>query len=244
MLSILAVWLLLSSQLGESVLPGPVTTVRELWQEYRNGDLLFHVYKSVQRVLAAFCLAMVSGAAMGVAMGASQALDRMAEAWLVTGLAVPRLIPIVCAYLLIGLSDIAAVAGITLTVAPMVAVQIREGTRAVDRRLIQMARAFRRSTATILRRVVLPQLLPYLVGTARAGMSQTWKMVVFAELMGRTNGVGYQIAFFFQMWNMRGILAYGLAMVLLLAAIDAILFGTIQRAVFRWRGPGGLGALE
>lgn len=243
-LSILAAWLLLSSQLGESVLPGPVATVGELWREYRDGDLLFHVWKTVQRTLAAFALAVAGGAAAGVGMGASPAVDRVAEAWLLTGLAVPRLLPIVCAYLVIGLSDAAAIAAIALTAAPVIAVQVREGTRVVDRRLVQMARAFRRSSAAILRRVVVPQIVPFVVGAARAGMSQTWKMVVFAELMGRTNGVGYQIAFYFQTWHMRGILAYGLAMVVLLAAFDVAVFGTLQRLAFRWRGPVRTGVLE
>lgn len=243
-LSIMVVWLWLSAALGADVLPGPVATVEEIWQEYRHGDLLFHVGRTVQRVVAAFVLAMVVGGATGVAMGASRAADRLLEAWLMMGLAIPRLIPIVCAYLLIGLTDMAAVLAIVVTVAPMVAVQVREGTRAVDRRLVQMARVFRRGLGVIVWRVLLPQTVPYLVGSARAAMSQTWKMVVFAELMGRTNGVGYQISFFFQMWNMRGILAYGVAMVVLLAAVDGIVFGTLQRVAYRWRGPIGSGALE
>lgn len=244
LLSFLAAWMLLSRELGESVLPGPLTTAQALWREYSRGDLLYHLARTSGRVLFAFGLAMVVGAAAGIAMGASVAADRVGESWVLVGLAIPRLVPIVCAYLLIGLNDLAAVVAIAITVAPMVAVQVREGTQAIDWRLVQMARAFRRPAATILGRVVIPQLLPYLVGTARAGMSQTWKMVVLAELMGRTNGVGYQIAFFFQMWDMRGILAYGLAMVLLLGLIDRALFGTLQRMVFHWRQPVKSGVLE
>jgi NitT/TauT family transport system permease protein len=85
--------------------------------------------------------------------------------------------------------------------------------------------------------VVLPQLLPFIVGTGRAAMSLTWKMVVLAELLGRTNGVGYQISFYFQMFNMRGILAYALAMIIVLAVIDQGLMRAVERYAFRWRRP-------
>lgn len=59
-------------------------------------------------------------------------------------------------------------------------------------------------------------------------------MIVFAELLGRTSGVGYQIAFYFQMFEMRGILAYGLAITVALVALDALLAFGARRAG-RWR---------
>lgn len=66
-------------------------------------------------------------------------------------------------------------------------------------------------------------------------MSLAWKMVVFAELVGRSNGVGYQISFYFQMFDMRGILAYGLAMVVILAVVDRLMMRVFDRYAFRWR---------
>jgi NitT/TauT family transport system permease protein len=65
---------------------------------------------------------------------------------------------------------------------------------------------------------------------------------VLAELIGRTTGVGYQISFYFQMFNMRGILAYGLTMMLVLAVIDIGIMNGLERRIFRWRGPEKLAA--
>ncbi len=102
-------------------------------------------------------------------------------------------------------------------------------------KLVEMATAYSRPPLLIWRKVILPQLLPYLIGTARGALSLSWKMVVLAELLGRTSGVGYQISFYFQMFNMRGILAYGLAMMVILALIDLVFIGFIQNSAFRWR---------
>ncbi|HEU4742310.1 MAG TPA: ABC transporter permease subunit [Meiothermus sp.] len=234
LLSILAAWLLLSRLMGPTVVPGPLETVQFVVKEHHNGQLWFHIGMTLWRVLIAFGITLVLGTVIGVLSGASKTLDGLLEAWVVTGLAVPRILPVVVAYLLIGLNDTAAIVALVVILVPQVVVQMREAIRAIDPKLIEMARALHRPKVKIWRQVILPQLAPYLLGTARGTLSLSWKMVVFAELLGRTNGVGYQINFYFQMFEMRGILAYGLAMTLVLATVDLAMLYLSERA-FRWR---------
>lgn len=236
LLSIVAVWYLLSATMGTTVFPGPAETLQFLAQEHQRGTLWFHVGITLWRVVVSFALTMLFGTLLGVITGASRTLDRLLEAWVVVGLSVPRILPLVVAFLLIGLNDTAAIAALVIILVPQVVVQMREAIRSIDTRLIEMARAFRRPRSQVWRQVILPQLAPYLLGTARGALSLTWKMVVFAELLGRTNGVGYQISFYFQMFEMRGILAYGVAMTLVLAAVDLSMLYFSERA-FRWRRP-------
>jgi ABC-type nitrate/sulfonate/bicarbonate transport system permease component len=235
--SLVVVWVLLSRVIGSQTLPGPVITLEFLWQQLGRGALTFHIWATMQRVLIAFALSMVIGVALGVAIGAFKWLDRLLEAWLLAGLTIPRIMLFVMAYLLVGLNDTAAIVALILTVTPTIIAQLREGTRALDMRLIEMAKAYRRPPLLIWSKVILPQLLPYLIGTARGALSLAWKMVILAEILGRTSGVGYQISFYFQMFNMKGILAYGLAMMLVLALIDLVFMGVIQQRAFRWRKP-------
>lgn len=236
LLSIFAVWLLLSWGMGPKVVPGPVETFLFLVKEHLSGQLWFHIGMTLWRVLVAFSITLALGTAIGVMIGASQALDQLLQAWVVTGLAVPRILPVVVAYLLIGLNDTAAIVALVVILVPQVVVQMREAIRATDPKLLEMARALHRPKVKIWQQVILPQLAPYLLGTARGTLSLSWKMVVIAELLGRTNGVGYQINFYFQMFEMRGILAYGLAMTLVLATVDLAMLYLSERA-FRWRRP-------
>lgn len=235
-LSIFLVWLILSWVMGPKVVPGPVETVQFLAKEHNDGRLWYHIGMTMWRVLVAFIITMLLGTIIGVLSGASKTLDKLLEAWTVTGLAVPRILPVVVAYLLIGLNDTAAITALVIILVPQVVVQMRESIRAMDTKLLEMARAFRRPRLQVWRQVILPQLAPYLLGTARSALSLTWKMVVFAELLGRTNGVGYQINFYFQMFEMRGILAYGLAMTVVLAVVDLSILYLSERT-FRWRRP-------
>lgn len=236
-LSILAAWIVLSRVLPARLLPGPLATLAFIGDEYHRGSLLLNLWATGRRVLIAFGVGMGVGVAFGAAMGLSRRLDRLLEGWLVAGLTIPRIVLFVVAYLLLGLSDSAAIGALIITIAPAIVVQLREGTRALDVKLLEMARAFRRPRLQVWTRVILPQLMPYVVGTARASLSLAWKMVVLAELLGRTDGVGYMISFYFQMFNMKGVLAYGVVMMLVLGSIDLALLGTWQRRVFRWRRP-------
>jgi NitT/TauT family transport system permease protein len=235
-LSILAVWIIGSRIFGSTVLPGPLDTLAFLLREYDRGALFFHIGATMNRVLIAFLVAMPVGVLLGAAMGFSRAVDSALEAWLVTGLTIPRILLFVMAYLLLGLNEQAAILALIITIVPTIVAQLREGARALDGRLLEMAHAFHRSRMQVWTGVIIPQLMPYILGTARTSLALAWKMVVLAELIGRTSGVGYQISFYFQMFNMRGILAYGLAMMLILAAIDIGIMNSLERYVFRWRG--------
>lgn len=218
------------------MLPGPQATLAFMWKEVLSGALFYHLRMTMMRVGIAFVVAMLAGTVLGAASGYFRSVDALLSSWLVTGLTIPRILLFVMAYLMVGLNESAAISALTLTVLPTVVVQVREGTKAIDNKLLEMARAYRRPPASIWQHVIFPQLLPFIIGTARVALSLTWKMVTLAELIGRTNGVGYQIAFYFQMFNMTGILAYGVAMMLVLAAID-IAFTTLMQTFFRWRKP-------
>lgn len=229
-----ALWIGLSWALGSRTLPGPVGVARLLWTDTRSGELPYHVGVTMVRVLSASALALAAGGLVGTLTGLSRRLDMVLSPWVVAGLAVPRLVVIVVAYLLLGLNEGAAVAATAVTVLPSVAVAVREGIHAMDWGLVDMARVFRVPSLRRWRDVVWPQLLPYVTGSARNAVSFSLKMVVFAELLGRSSGIGYQIAFYFQTFNMGQILAYGAAAVLVAAALEFLL-RTVERRVYRWR---------
>lgn len=236
LLLLLGAWVAAASLLGPNILPGPLSTVAFAWRELLSGELFFHVAVTMRRVLIAFGVAMVLGTFLGAFVGLSKRFDALFSAWLIFGLTIPRIVLFVVAYLVFGLNDTAAVIALILTVLPTVIVQVREGTKALDPKLLELARAYHRPPLQVWTQVILPQLMPFLVGTARAALSLAWKMVVVAELVGRTSGIGYQISFYFQMFNMTGILAYGLAMMLVLAVID-MSFSAFTARAFRWRRP-------
>jgi NitT/TauT family transport system permease protein len=114
-------------------------------------------------------------------------------------------------------------------------VTVREGARALDRDLDEMARAFELSGWKKFRHVVLPQLAPYLAAASRSGLSLVWKIVLVVELLGRPNGVGFEIGVAFQLFDVTRILAYALSFTAVVLAIETFLVQPIERRVSRWR---------
>src|SRR5207244_12717335 len=114
-------------------------------------------------------------------------------------------------------------------------VTVREGARSLDRGLDEMASVFRISPWVHLRHIVLPQLAPYLAAAARSGLSLVWKIVLIVELLGRSNGVGFEIGVAFQSFDVARILAYAIAFVAVMLVIETFLVQPLERHVSRWR---------
>jgi NitT/TauT family transport system permease protein len=175
------------------------------------------------------------GAAIGYVMGRNRLADRLLDPWLVTLLNLPALVVIVLAYVWAGLTEVAAIGAVALNKLPNAIVVVREGARALDQHLEDMAHVFRFSFAARLKHLVLPQLAPYLAAATRSGLSLVWKIVLVVELLGRSNGVGFEINMAFQLFDMKLLLAYALPFVALMLSVETFLVQPLERHVSRWR---------
>lgn len=232
---LLALWWAASHVAGARLLPEPQTVGLAIVQEARSGALEFNLGVTLARVAVSFSIAMVLGTVIGLAMGRIALFDRFADPWLIVLLNLPALVIIVLAYIWAGLTETAAIAAVALNKLPLAIVTVREGARALDRRLDEMATVFRMSRWVRLRHVVLPQLAPYLAAATRSGLSLVWKIVLIVELLGRPNGVGFEIGVAFQLFDVTRILGYALAFVVVMLAIETLLVQPFERYVSRWR---------
>lgn len=234
--ALLIAWQAAASILADPVmLPSPLATLEAGYEDLRSGALLFHVGATLARVAVAFALAMLIGTAIGIALGRSAALDQLFGGWLVLGLNLPALVTIVLCYIWFGLTESAAILAVTINKVPTVAAIVRESAKALDPSLLEMTRIFRVPPARVLSRVVLPQLAPSLMAAARAGLALTWKIVLVVELLGRPNGVGFQIRTFFNFFDIAAILAYSLTFIAAVVAIEILLLQPLDRRLGRWR---------
>ena len=234
-LGLLLLWEAVARLLGNRLLPPASAVVRALAVEAASGQLAHNLGATLFRVAWAFVLAMVLGSALGIAMGRSPRLDRLLDSALTILLNLPALVGIVLIYVWFGLSETTAIAAVALNKLPSTAVTVREGARALDQGLIEMARSFRVPRGSTLWHVVLPQLSPYLFAAARSGLALIWKIVLVAELLGRSDGVGFEIQIYFQLFDVTGILAYTLAFIIVVQLIEWLLLQPLERRTNRWR---------
>lgn len=230
-----ALWWAGSEAMGSRMLPDPATVFAFIVRETASGELPYHLGITLMRVAAAFIIAMAVGAAVGLLMGRSPVADNLLQPWLVLLLNAPALIVIVLAYIWIGLTEAAAILAVALNKIPNVVVTIREGTRAMDPSYMEMARVYRFPRSRVYRDVILPQLQPYLAAAARSGLALIWKIVLVVELLGRSNGVGFQVHLYFQLFDVRAILGYTMVFVAVMLMIEFLMVQPAEARANRWR---------
>ena len=111
-----------------------------------------------------------------------------------------------------------------------------EGTKAMDKSLLDMAATFKASRSLMLRKVLLPQLMPYIFSAFRYAFGQTWKIVALAETFGLKFGIGYMFFFWFQQFDMAQVLAWIIMFVILMLILEHGVFARLEHRAFRWRG--------
>jgi len=179
-----------------------------------------------EAVLAAIVAEARSGA---LALHLAATLARVALAFSLA------MVIIILAYIWGGLTEAAAIAAVAVNKLPNTIVTIREGARALDPALDEMARVFAMPRARAIRHVVMPQVAPYFAAAARSGLSLVWKIVLVVELLGRPNGVGFEMGIAFQLFDVTRIIAYALVFVAVMLTIETVVVQPLERRASRWR---------
>ncbi len=232
---LVAAWAITAALAQSRLLPGPLAVGATTLAELRSGELPFQMACTLGRVIGSFAIAMILGSIAGYAMGRSKALDRFADSWLVVLINMPALVVIIFAYVWIGLNETAAILAVAINKLPNVIVVMREGTRALDPEIDEMATAFQFTALKKIRHVVIPQLAPYLAASSRSGLSIVWKIVLVVELLGRPNGVGFVLGSAFSLFDMAKILSYAICFIVLMLVIEGLVVQPLERRANRWR---------
>ncbi len=234
-LSFLLLWQLVSGWLDTNLLPSPLTVLAVLWQSLLSGELPHHLGVTLARLAVSFSLAMLLGTALGILLGRRPGLDRFFDGWVMLFLNVPALVTIILCYIWFGLDEFAAILAVVVNKIPNVVVTVREGTRSLDRNLLEMASLYRFGWIKTLRHVIAPQLYPFLMAASRTGLALIWKIILVVELLGRSDGMGYQLHLFFQLFDVAALLAWSLGFVLVIQGLEWLVLKPLDARARRWQ---------
>ncbi|MBZ9936999.1 ABC transporter permease [Mesorhizobium sp. BR1-1-16] len=232
---LLVLWQIAAAFGHSALLPGPIDVARTIGVEALHGPLLGDLAITMARVVLGFAISMAIGTVLGIVLGRFPLADRLAYPWVLILLNAPALVVIVLCYLWLGLTEAALLVAVALSKVPAVVVSLREGARQFDADLTEMARSFRFGPWRTLRHVLMPQLAPYCLAAARNGLALIWKIVLVAELIGRPDGIGFELQTSFQLFDIERVLAYATAFVGCLLLIEMLALAPADRHILRWR---------
>ena len=234
--ALVALWALAAFLIDSRHLPSPATVAAVMGREAASGDLWSNLAITLMRVVLAFTVAMLLGAAIGISIGSWNLADKFFDSWLVLFLNLPALVIIALCYVWLGTTELTAIVAVAINKIPNVAVQMREGARSLNRDLAEMARLYSFGPWKTLRHVVLPQLAPFFAAAARSGLALVWKIVLVVEALGgHPTGVGHQIHSAFTNYDVPTILAYALAFIVVIQIVELGILQPLQSRLNRWR---------
>jgi NitT/TauT family transport system permease protein len=150
------------------------------------------MYQSLRRVFVGSVIAMFLSVGVGIYMGTVVMGERFFQPLVVLGLTIPGLMWALIAVMLFGINEFSPYFAVTVTIFPMLVINIWAGVKSVDKELIDMSHVFHFTRWMKITQVILPQLVPNIFAATRYGLGLAWKVVVVVEMFGTSNGVGYQ----------------------------------------------------
>jgi NitT/TauT family transport system permease protein len=167
----------------------------------------FHVGVTLLRIVLTFSLAMLTGTALGLGIGLRPHLESALGYLIPVALTILTLLAVFLSVLWFGYSEVGGLFVVMAVVTPFVTVNMVAGTKAMDKDLIDMARAFKARRSLLIRKVFIWQLMPHIFSAFRYAFGMTWKIVALAKTFGLKFGIGYMFTFWFEQFNMVQVMA-------------------------------------
>ena len=231
----LIAWSLLSDRYGAYLFPPPGKVLGGLAGIALSGQLWLHVGSSLYRIGLGFA------GAVGVSILAGLLVARLPLARLVirdlTAIlnSTSVFVWLVLALIWFGLSNTGPIFTTFMIVLPVMLSNVGEGIDHVDRKLLEMAQAYRLSELDRFRQVTLPSVIPYLVAGMKVSFALGLRVSVVAELFGVSTGIGYMMNFNRDTLRTDLVFAWALVLVAVMVLAEQLVFEPLARRANRWR---------
>ena len=227
----LIVWLGWSSG---RLMPPPTREFATILELARSGELTRHIVATLSRMAAGFGLGVIAGTALGAICGYWALARRLLDPTVQALRAIPSLAWVPLFILWLGIFETSKVALIAVGVFFPVYLGVMGAILSVDRKIVEVGRIFRLSGPAMIRRILLPAVLPAYVVALRVGLGLGWMFVVAAELMGASEGLGYLLVDGQQLGKPAQILAAIVIFAILGKATDWLI-EIVSAPLLRWQ---------
>jgi sulfonate transport system permease protein len=219
--------------LPPTLIASPTAALESLTKMATNGTLAVHCGASAERLLAGFFLGAAAGIGLGLVLGMSRLAAQMIEPTISVIAPIPPITFIPLFIILFGIEETSKIALIAFGAFFIVLLHTVEGVRATDQKFVELSRVLGKGLAEFAAKIVIPSALPDIFTGMRIAMGLSWTLLLMAEIISASNGLGWLI------WDSRNfsrpddMLAGMIVVGVLGRATDLALVG-VQRLVTPW----------
>jgi NitT/TauT family transport system permease protein len=233
-LLVLLVWQAMSYFFPPYLVPSVPRVAGQVWQIITERGTSLHAGATFARIIAGLLLSFVFGFLLGLWM----ALYRPAADVLLPIVhviqGVPSLSWVIIAVIWFKDMESRALFVLLASGLPNFTLQIHDAVRDISRELWEMVQALRPSRSQMLRHMILPAIVPEVFTAWKINLGIATRVVIIAELVGSTFGIGYQLRLSQDLFNMAAVVAWTLALVFF-AVVGEQMLALLERRLLRWR---------
>jgi sulfonate transport system permease protein len=217
-----------------ALMPPPSAVLASIWSLARTGELFVHIGTTGLRVLSGFLFGALAGTVLGAATGYFRPLRELLDPSIQALRSIPSIAWVPLFILWLGIFEASKVTLIAVGVFFPVYLGVSAGVISVDRKMVEVGRIFNLTGLQLVRRILLPSIMPAYIVALRSGLGLGWMFVVAAEFMGASEGLGYLLVDGQQLGKPDQILAAILVFAVLGKLSDAAIVA-ISRPFLRWQ---------
>lgn len=173
--------------------PVPTVILKDLYENIANGVLLEQARYSFTNMVVAYLLSVVVGVPLGLVMGVSRMFRMLLGPYMWALYAAPTIAIAPVVILILGIGAPATILVIAINAFFPLAINTMDGVATVEENLVKAARVFGANRYQVLRRVVVPYTLPWILTGLRIAVTRALLGMVFVEVFFSPQGLGYLI---------------------------------------------------
>ena len=220
MILLAAAWQVLSMVLPPFLFPPVPEIIKRTIEILITGSLLIDVLLTAGRIFVGLFGAFIIGAAIALVMARSRTLENFVSPVLTFFQGIPALSWVVFAIIWFQGTEFRIAFIMIMTTLPAFTFQILDAIRSMSKDLFEMTMSFRPSRWTMFRFLIVPTIVPGILTAWKVNLGNAARVVVVAELVGATGGVGYELLRQQQLFDMAGAMAWTLQLVLFVLVVQ------------------------
>jgi len=212
----------------------PSLVGERLWKLALAGDLWKHLQRTLVEAALGLGLAFVVGVPIGMAMARFKYANAVAEPFTMALYSLPRVALAPLFIIWFGIDLLSKVMMSFSTVLFIFMLNVHEGLKTVDRDLLDLLQTMKAPRHYVIRKVLLPWLVPWVIASLRIGIGLALIGAVVAELIGSSAGLGWYIEYSAGRLDTTGVFA-GLVSLTFIAVAGNLAVGALERRFSSWR---------
>ncbi len=220
---------------GKLMLPSPVFVFVRLIELITNGYLLKHIWISFKRVITGFLIAVLLGFPLGVFMGRRESAKMFIQPLFKILAPIPGVAWVPLSILWFGLGDHAAVFIIAVSAITPIVTNVIQGIESIDTNLENMMNMLKASRWQLMRFLIIPSAVPYVITGFKLGLGYAWRVVIAAEMVGVPDGMGYVLNLGRSTAQTEITFITIIVLAVLLALMEKCLFAYLEKITGAWK---------